>query len=571
MRTLVRTTLSAALLVAPLMAIGCSSLPNRMANSRAIQQRDVKLNNARMEESLGHYQVAKRLYEEVGRQDPRNVECVHRLAVVCTRLNQHAAAEDYFRQANSLSPDNPEILADMGYSAFVQKDYVRSESFLEASIKLRDTDKRTLTNLAIVRAWRKKDDSSLEMFRRVSSESEALKNLAAIQIARGDKELGTKNYELAKSGNAPPRELNGEIAQTSSNDQPKQVVDVPPPPPDASKTVRSASASGDEAPLPPAAPENVIKITPQTTALVQIPILGSASHPVPNSVPPSPSCASTAGPECPVIAPNPPLQIQPSYDGQPVVPGPDVLNPAPPEKPVKDDDLTSQPPKEVVKQLVSLEAAVEQPLLEPETDVLYEPVIARPDADEVVRTGSPLRANPNPVTVWRKTAAPAQPLIAEAPQRLEEVGGKTTSSSGSYAAASPLSKLPLATINQSSAEQAVPTIQKEEERSGTWKICLVTLFEEKRLVPAASEFSIEHQSQEFRFASAEAMEKFRANPQKYIPVAGGLDVVCVRNQKGVIQGSLNFALWYHHQLYLFSSQENADEFRRSPGKYVTSK
>ena len=101
--------------------------------------------------------------------------------------------------------------------------------------------------------------------------------------------------------------------------------------------------------------------------------------------------------------------------------------------------------------------------------------------------------------------------------------------------------------------------------------CLVALCEERRLVNAPEEFAVEHQGQTYQFSSPDAAARFKANPDGYIPAAGGLDVVAVRRGSEVVSGSLDYAVWYRDRLYLFSSQQHKNEFRASPRKFVSEK
>jgi YHS domain-containing protein len=88
------------------------------------------------------------------------------------------------------------------------------------------------------------------------------------------------------------------------------------------------------------------------------------------------------------------------------------------------------------------------------------------------------------------------------------------------------------------------------------------------MATSSPDFSAEFQSQRYCFASEEARDKFQKEPQRYIPGAGGLDVVSVRDGKGVEAGSLDFAVWYQRKLYLFTNTEHAEAFRRRPNLYV---
>ena len=562
MRVLRQTTLNVALALAPMMGTGCVSSSPKVTYSRTMQQRDLKMNTARLEESRGNLELSKRLYEEIYLQNPSDPECLHRLAIVSTRLNQHNEAEAYYQQANQLSPNNPELLADMGYAAFMRKDYEQSETLLEQSVQLRGTDRRTITNLAIVLAWRVKDESSLEKFRQVGSESESLRNLAAIQIARGDKDKGLKGYELAKSFDSQKPTTENVIAQTAASDAAYQAIDVPPLPVD----------------LPPSPTTPVFKAlgAAQLPATLLLPsqmlsqsgqIVTQLSQTVTELIPPASmdnpaSCTRVAPPEqmidMPPPPPFPPGSAPPtSAPIPPVTESPDQYDPPAQKKnrvpaPVNGTDTTQVRQSDVTTAVrFPSESDRDQLSIPIDVDVVCEPFVApSPVKDDAIQAN--LLANEAPAvgsqqdlsirttSVWRRTPASR--------------GGP----SEEIAATSDVESLPL----------APHAAARAEDKSSVWSICLVTLLEEKRLAPARAEFSMEYQSQKYRFASAEALEKFRASPEKYAPVAGGLDIVSVRNERSVVEGSLNFALWYRKQLYLFSSRAHAESFRREPQKYA---
>lgn len=579
MRAFQRTTLKVVLVLAPLMPTGCASWPHRHVASRGAEQRQVKLNTAQLEESRGHLEVAKTLYEEIRQQDPSNAECLHRLAVICTRMNQHNAAEVYFRQANALKPNDPEILADMGYAAFVNKKYAESEVFLEESVRIRDGDRRAITNLAIVRAWLGKDDASLETFRRVSSEGEAIRNLAAIQVARGDKEKARKNYDLAQHSDGKHPNNTNAVAQTGMNDKARhQVSDVPPPPapltPLADSSTQTATptwqaTSAPQAPLPP-----LPVISPNGPSVLTATTIPAAPEvlPTPDSIAtpaaiaaPAPvhvsatltaaasSCASAAIPPAPASANGPAAPLPPATtETSKTTPS---ANDAPVQSPVKDDYSTSLPAADDATASAAPQANESDPagqLSEPlpplDEEVLFEPVIADEpgsapvptEAPEPDGTGTSPKLEIKQPSPWRKTESFRPENSKDKPVPLHEwITQKPT--------ASP---------------------QADDQDSNIWGVCLVTLLEENRLVSGGAEYSMEYQSQQYRFSSEEALVKFRAAPHMYAPAAGGLDVVAVKNGKSIVKGSLNCALWYHRKLYLFSSAEHAEEFRRHPEKYV---
>ena len=107
------------------------------------------------------------------------------------------------------------------------------------------------------------------------------------------------------------------------------------------------------------------------------------------------------------------------------------------------------------------------------------------------------------------------------------------------------------------------------ERPDFAEICLVTLRDDRSLRNGVPRLNYEYQGQQYTFSSGEALKKFQANPDRYIPSAGGLDVVVFRGRREVIQGSIKYAAWYHDHLYVFSSQESKHAFQQNPRTYST--
>jgi len=98
--------------------------------------------------------------------------------------------------------------------------------------------------------------------------------------------------------------------------------------------------------------------------------------------------------------------------------------------------------------------------------------------------------------------------------------------------------------------------------------CLVALFEERRFVAGRPEHPIEYDRHRFLFSTAEAAQKFAADPQQYLPAAMGLDVVAVRRQAAAVNGSLEHATWFRGRLYLFASAGNLTAFQAHPYRYI---
>ncbi len=97
--------------------------------------------------------------------------------------------------------------------------------------------------------------------------------------------------------------------------------------------------------------------------------------------------------------------------------------------------------------------------------------------------------------------------------------------------------------------------------------CPVALRDTSQLIDGRPEFCLNHAGVIYSLSSAEAVQRFRLDPERYIPSAGGLDVISVRSGK-MERGSLHFSTWFRNRLFLFTSADHVDEFRSDPLRYV---
>jgi len=121
---------------------------------------------------------AIKMYREAIEKDPSRADALHRLAVLHSRMNKHEQAGGYFRQALRLDPDNPEILADHGYSLYLQRRWAEAERSLRRAISLKPQLSRAHTNLGLVMARTEKLDEAYHHFAQAGcTDAEAHANL----------------------------------------------------------------------------------------------------------------------------------------------------------------------------------------------------------------------------------------------------------------------------------------------------------------------------------------------------------------------------------------------------------
>jgi YHS domain-containing protein len=111
-------------------------------------------------------------------------------------------------------------------------------------------------------------------------------------------------------------------------------------------------------------------------------------------------------------------------------------------------------------------------------------------------------------------------------------------------------------------------IAERSELTGLKGFCAVVLRDSRELKDVRPSFQAEFNGHFYNFSSEEALDKFKADPEKYAPAAAGTDVVLAANEGTNREGSLDRAVWYRNKLYLFSSKDSHEEFVASPSKFA---
>ncbi len=181
----------------PIFGAGCASVSSRLnvLPSIARHRAESQYQAARRAEERGQLEKARESYGSLQKQSPHIAEYAHRMGVVCTQLQDYVTAGKYYDHARSLDPHNPALLADMGYSAYLQKDYSSAESLLDESVQLRPGEPRATNNLAMAIGYQGRYDECLAMFRRANSETQSQLNVAFIQSQRNEPETAIATYQ----------------------------------------------------------------------------------------------------------------------------------------------------------------------------------------------------------------------------------------------------------------------------------------------------------------------------------------------------------------------------------------
>lgn len=560
MSSLHRAALRVGLTLVPMLGTGCTTLhiphPLPLGGTTAAQPStgENKMNLARLEESRGNFANARQIYLELQQREPSNAAASHRLAVICLHLNQPEEADLYFKKAYALDSTNADLLADMGFAAFQKKDYAKAEELLEQSARLNATNIRTIENLAIARAWRGNDEASLAAFRQVHDEAEAARRLNAIQLARLSTPTPTTADQLA-------------LAQTTQRTRtPERVVTAP---------IQNYQA----APALPAKQAETLPAAEQIQVSQSLPVIPVTaptewSHPADVKVELPPSL-----PEPKIEAPATAwVDTKPAHVPEPVVRTPHEVTRATEVVRIPQEPVATVPLELATKSSSSPVAVIQ--VIQSDSPKQFVETIPASDAAKVVVVVTPQAHFQR--TTEESNGEPSITFVAPNAADTRFVSNSSTSSSMAFTSAkvaSPWRKTSM-TRRIESEDQPIrlngPTIRQTSsdsiarDDSHDWRVCLVSLIEENKVVPGKPVYSMEIDSRNYQFSSADAYRKFRTAPKNYIPTKEGMDVVALRKERNAVPGSLNFAVYHQHRLYLFASQENAEEFSRHPNQYAVS-
>jgi Tfp pilus assembly protein PilF len=120
-----------------------------------------------------------------------------RIAGALDRLGRFAQAETHYRTALKLSPDDPKVWNDSGYSLYLQSRWTDAERNLKTAAKLAPDDVRIQTNLGLALAAAGKTDEALTALSKAGGPAVGHANLGYLLAAMGKTDEARKHYETA--------------------------------------------------------------------------------------------------------------------------------------------------------------------------------------------------------------------------------------------------------------------------------------------------------------------------------------------------------------------------------------
>jgi Tfp pilus assembly protein PilF/YHS domain-containing protein len=465
-------------------------------------------------EAAGQLHEARKAYADVVQQQPRHAEGLHRLAVVCTKLNDHAAAAEHYNQALELDGNNVELLTDAGYACYLRGEFAAAEVLLHAAAQRSPDHERAVNNLGLVQGMTGRPVEALQTFWRVNSPVDAWRNMAFVYQQRGDWQQAVACHREAQK--LDPR------------------VTIP-------QALLAKVAEPPAVQVAAARPEP----SPSREPLRQ--------EPTPEFISPIHATDITEHFEAPVFGEEPGFIEEPEFSPEPDRDIWALLQ--------EDQFGPFEPP--TIRGLSSAAESFQQTDPDDVRTVRKStlPIIAPAWSTERVTVLPEAPERP-----WKRGTSPDEfePVFFEADE-------KHAPATASIVLAEHAPAVAHVTDDGSVAMAIEPngraTAESHNEPTLA-RCCLVTLFTERRFVPSVPDHSVEYEGVRFYFSTADAADRFAADPSRYLPAAAGLDVVAIRRQGATVPGELRHATWFRGRLYLFALDEHLAAFQTHPYRYI---
>ena len=123
--------------------------------------------------------------------------------------------------------------------------------------------------------------------------------------------------------------------------------------------------------------------------------------------------------------------------------------------------------------------------------------------------------------------------------------------------ARPTTKAPVTSVTQS---RVFP--------DGFDRMCLVTLFDKRKVETGSANYSSSYRSRTVYFTSAAAKARFDANPERYWPVLDGYCAVTYLEHNQRVQGNPIHGAVFRERMWFFNSADQMEAFIASPKEYL---
>jgi YHS domain-containing protein len=96
----------------------------------------------------------------------------------------------------------------------------------------------------------------------------------------------------------------------------------------------------------------------------------------------------------------------------------------------------------------------------------------------------------------------------------------------------------------------------------------VSLVTERKLVRGHAAYAVRHEGRVFHLKSAESVERFRQQPDRYVPANDGACPVAEVDNGRAEPGDPRFGVLYQNHLFLCANEANRRRFVHEPDRYA---
>jgi len=156
------------------------------------------LRTAQEFEKHGRIPEAIQFYEKARSHDPALVHTVaRRLAVLYDLSGQFTQADTEYQRLLQHSPQDPDVLNDLGYSHYCRGNWSSAEHYLRQAVQRQPQHKKAWINLGLALAQQGKTDESLQAFCQAVPLAQAHCNVAFVLATQGQHTQALQHYRHA--------------------------------------------------------------------------------------------------------------------------------------------------------------------------------------------------------------------------------------------------------------------------------------------------------------------------------------------------------------------------------------
>lgn len=148
-------------------------------------------------EKSGHLEQAAAEYELALQHQPKLPGAGKKLAACYARAHKYDEAIAQYKKDLAVSPRDPDILNDLGYTYYEKEDFATAEKYLRQAIAVKPGHQRANGNLGLALGRQCKWKESLEAFKKAGTPASAQANLAAMYLAAGQYDDARRSCNIA--------------------------------------------------------------------------------------------------------------------------------------------------------------------------------------------------------------------------------------------------------------------------------------------------------------------------------------------------------------------------------------